>query len=43
MIKYVQDKAVRLIQANKPESLIRKHSTLTDTFCIYMYNEWVKS
>ena len=30
--KHSRDKEVRLIQANKPESLIRKHSPKTDKF-----------
>ena len=33
------DKAVRLIQANKPESLIHKRSLKIDTFCeVYIMN-----
>ena len=37
----VLDKTVRLIQANKPESLIRKHSPKTDIFCnVFLMYEW---
>ena len=33
------DKTVKLIQANKPESLIRKHSPKTDKLChVYIMN-----